>query len=184
VHWDLCAPGTRFVYWGLIYCLERAATEFWKYFIREEDQRKYGIPMQFGIMGKPMKDARKRSPRAGRSWSRSSRPRGRVIAIAAEGFTVASIETYKTFGFPNKPRGKFAGKPILHPEYLERRRGFVPVYATIWALVAIHLAWALADSGWHHDCRAARHRISRVSGCVSGAAGRTIRAAQLCRSTR
>jgi len=66
-----------------------------------------------------------------------------AIAIAAEGFTVASIETYKTFFFPNKPRGKFAGKPILHPEHLSRRRAFVPLYATIWLLVLIHLAWAL-----------------------------------------
>jgi hypothetical protein len=67
-----------------------------------------------------------------------------VIAIAAEGFTVASIETYKTFFFPNKPRGKFAGKPILHPEYLEKRRAFVPLYAGIWALVIVHGVWAFA----------------------------------------
>jgi hypothetical protein len=213
LHGDLSAPGARFVYWGLIYCLERAATEFWKYFIREEDQSKYFIPMQFGIMGKPMKNARKRiaigvivaiacvgvfvairaleerfgtrwprwlmvvtigsffgwisafggawkdapvegfetfkffrSPAVAASWAfvvsllTSSWP---VIAIAAEGFTVASIETYKTFFFPNKPRGKFAGKPILHPEHLEGRRAFVPVYAAIWLLVLGHLAWAL-----------------------------------------
>jgi hypothetical protein len=87
-----------------------------------------------------------RSPAVAASWAlivsqfTTSWP---VIAIAAEGFTVASIETYKTFFFPNKPRGKFAGKPILHPEYLERRRGFVPVYATIWTLVLGHLGWAL-----------------------------------------
>jgi hypothetical protein len=215
LHWDLGAPANRFVFWGLIYCLERAATEFWKYFIREEDQSKYFIPMQFGVMGKPMKDARKRitigvivaiacvgvfvairalEDRFGQTWPRwlvvvtvgsffgwisafggawkdapvegfetfkffrspavaaswalvvsqftTSWP---VIAIAAEGFTVASIETYKTFFFPNKPRGKFAGKPILHPQYLEFRKSFVPVYATIWALVAIHFAWALAS---------------------------------------
>jgi tetrahydromethanopterin S-methyltransferase subunit D len=213
VHWDLCVPANRFVFWGLVYCLERAATEFWKYFIREEDQGKYFIPMQFGVMGVPMKDAPKRiaigvlvglgcvgvflairaledrfggswprlvvvltvgsffgwisafggawkdapiegfetfkffrSPAVAASWARvvsqftTSWP---VIAIAAEGFTVASIETYKTFLFPHKPRGKFAGKPILHPEHLERRSRFVPVYATIWALVIVHLAWAL-----------------------------------------
>jgi hypothetical protein len=67
-----------------------------------------------------------------------------VLAIAAEGFTVASIETYKTFFFPHKPRGKFAGKPILHPEYLTFRYRFVPLYAGIWVLVFAHLAWALA----------------------------------------
>jgi hypothetical protein len=213
--WDLGDPGARFVYWGLIYCLERAATEFWKYFIREEDQSKYFIPMQFGVMGKPMKDARKRitiglivaaacfgvffairaleeaaggawprwlvvvtvgsffgwisafggawkdapiegfetfkffrSPAVAASWAFIVSlfiPSWTAIAIAAEGFTVASIETYKTFVFPNKPRGKFAGKPILHPEHLERRRKFLPLYFGIWALVLGHLAWALAN---------------------------------------
>jgi len=69
-----------------------------------------------------------------------------AIALAAEGFTVASIETYKTFVFPNKPRGKFAGKPILHPEHLTRRRRFLPLYFGIWALVLAHLALALTTS--------------------------------------
>jgi len=210
--WDLSDPGARFVYWGLIYCLERAATEFWKYFIREEDQSKYFIPMQFGVMGKPMKDAKKRisigvivaaccvgvffairalehsygaswprwlvvvtvgsffgwisafggawkdapvegfetfkffrSPAVAASWAfvvSHFTGSWTIIAIAAEGFTVASIETYKTFFFPNKPRGKFAGKPILHPEYLQFRKNFVPLYAGIWALVIVHGVWA------------------------------------------
>jgi hypothetical protein len=206
--WDLRDAGARFVLWGLVYCLERACTEFWKYFIREEDQSKYFIPMQFGIMGKPMKDATKRitigvivacccvgvfvgiralersygaswprwlvvvtvgsffgwisafggawkdapvegfetfkffrSPAVAASWAlvvAHFTSSWTVIAIAAEGFTVASIETYKTFFFPNKPRGKFAGKPILHPELLEVRKRFVPVYAAIWAMVIAH----------------------------------------------
>ena len=68
-----------------------------------------------------------------------------AIAIAAEGFTVAAIETYKTFVFPNKPRGKFAGKPIHFPEHLERRKRFLPLYFGIWALVLGHLVWALAE---------------------------------------
>lgn len=214
--WDLCDPGQRFVYWGLIYCLERAATEFWKYFIREEDQSKYFIPMQFGIFGKPMKNAplrisiglliaagcfgvffaiRALEARVGDSWPRwlvvltvgsffgwisafggawkdapiegfetfkFFRSPGvaaswafvvsffcsswTALAIAAEGFTVASIETYKTFVFPNKPRGKFAGKPILHPEYLEKRKKFAPLYFGIWALVAAHFVWGLVTT--------------------------------------
>ncbi|MEZ4399717.1 MAG: hypothetical protein R3B06_06845 [Kofleriaceae bacterium] len=212
--WPLAdEPAARFVYWGLLYCLERAATEFWKYFIREEDQSKYFIPMQFGIMGVPMKDPRKRIPiglavaavcvalffglRAlerkfpdlptwllvvtvgsvfgwisafGGAWKDAPvegfetfkffRSPGvaaawaaicalfvrewTVLAIAAEGFTVAGIETYKTFVFPNKPRGKFAGKPITHPEYTTWRYKFIPLYFGIWALVLGHLAWALA----------------------------------------
>jgi hypothetical protein len=57
------------------------------------------------------------------------------IGIAGAGYSVASIETYKTFFFPSKPRGKFAGKPILHPEMLHRRQYFVPIYVAIWALI-------------------------------------------------
>ncbi len=212
VHWDLTEPGGRFVYFGLIYCLERALTEFWKYFIREEDQSKYFIPMQFGVMGKPMKDATKRisigmivaiccvlvfygvqaletkfastwptwlvvvtvgsffgwisafggawkdapiegfetfkffrSPGVAAGWAAVCAhftPHWTVLAIAAEGFTVAAIETYKTFCFPNKPRGKFAGKPIHHPEYLTFRKNFLPLYFGIWTIVLGHLVWA------------------------------------------
>jgi hypothetical protein len=213
VRWDLGNASSRFVYWGLIYCLERAVCEFWKYFIREEDQAKYFIPMQFGIMGRPIKNAPVRitigviiavlcvlvflgiqalerrwsgtipmwlvvltigsifgwisafggawkdapiegfetlkffrSPSIAISWAfvvsqfTSSWP---IIALAGEGFTVASIETYKKFMFPNLPPGKFAGKPITHPGHFEFRRTFVPVFFGIWALVLGHLVFAL-----------------------------------------
>ena len=214
--WDLQhVPAARFVYWGLIYCLERAATEFWKYFIREEDQSKYFIPMQFGIMGKPMKDATKRisiglvvaaicfaiffglralekkwgadvptwllvvtvgsifgwisafggawkdAPIEGFETFKFFRSPGIaafwaailahftvswvVLAIAAEGFTVAAIETYKTFFFPSRPRGKWAGKPVLHPEYLQIRKRFVPLWSGIWLLVIAHGIWAFTQ---------------------------------------
>ena len=208
--WDMREPAARFVYWGLIYCLERAATEFWKYFIREEDQSKYFIPMQFGLFGKPMKDARKRitiglivaaacfgvffairaleesvggtwprwlvvvtvgsffgwisafggawkdapiegfetfkffrSPGVAAAWATvviqftDSWP---VIALAAEGFTVASIETYKKFGHPDKPPGKFSGKPVIAPEHFRFRRPFAPVFFAIWLGLFLHLA--------------------------------------------
>jgi hypothetical protein len=49
---------------------------------------------------------------------------------------VATIETYKTFFFPNKPRGKFAGKPILFPRILEQRKYVAILYGCIWAAVA------------------------------------------------
>lgn len=58
-----------------------------------------------------------------------------VIALAAEGFTVATLETYKTFFFPSKPRGKFAGKPVHFPEMLRIRQRFVPLYVMIWVTV-------------------------------------------------
>ena len=58
-----------------------------------------------------------------------------VIALAAEGFTVATLETYKTFFFPSKPRGKFAGKAINFPSMLRVRQRFLPLYILIWLTV-------------------------------------------------
>lgn len=68
-----------------------------------------------------------------------------LMALGGLGYTVASIETYKTFFFPSRPRGKFAGKPILFPQYLEMRRRFVPVYAGIWVLVLTAFALAFQE---------------------------------------
>ena len=60
------------------------------------------------------------------------------LSVAGAGYSVAAIETYKTFFFPSKPRGKFAGKPVLYPEMLERRKPVVFLYAAIWAcMIAI-----------------------------------------------
>jgi hypothetical protein len=68
------------------------------------------------------------------------------IGVAGAGYSVATIETYKTFFFPSKPRGKFAGKPILFPEMLRRRHYFVPIYVAIWlAVIGAHVA-ALSGS--------------------------------------
>jgi len=60
-----------------------------------------------------------------------------LIALCAVGFTVATLETYKTFFFPSTPRGKFAGKPVLYPGMLRRRQYFVPLYALIWLGVVV-----------------------------------------------
>ena len=68
-----------------------------------------------------------------------------LMALGGLGYTVASIETYKTFFFPSKPRGKFAGKPILFPEYLAMRQRLVPVYAGIWVLVLTAFVLALRE---------------------------------------
>jgi hypothetical protein len=67
-----------------------------------------------------------------------------LIPLGALGFTVATLETYKTFFFPSKPRGKFAGKPVLYPEMLRRRNAFVPLYAGIWAALIVTFAIGLA----------------------------------------
>jgi hypothetical protein len=68
-----------------------------------------------------------------------------TIAIGALGFTVASIETYKTFLRPSGPAGKFAGKPIRFPGLLAWRRRFVPAFVLIWLGVGAALAAAAAE---------------------------------------
>jgi hypothetical protein len=65
-----------------------------------------------------------------------------LVTLAATGFTIASTETYKTFFFPSKPRGKFAGMPVQFPEMLRRRQRFVPLYVAIWAGVLAALVGA------------------------------------------
>ncbi len=203
---DLSRPGQVVLFFGLVYVLERGAIEFWKTFLRDEDQSKYFIPMQFAVFGKVIQGKTQRLligfPMAlvivfvflGVHWiSRRIGPPGGVsmaivflvmsisgwisaflgawkdapvegfetlkffrspvaagvygvllapfttsyllVVCAALGFTIATLETYKTFFFPSKPRGKFAGKPILYPDMLERRRPFAILYAGIWALM-------------------------------------------------
>ena len=65
--------------------------------------------------------------------------------VAAIGYERATVEMYKTFFFPSRPRGKFAGKPVLYPEMLVRRRQFVPVYFAIKTALLVLVAVALAD---------------------------------------
>lgn len=192
------------VFFGLVYATERLTLELWKSFLREEDQSKYFIPMQFGVLGKPIKsravrwsvlaailvllvvllygatwlmerypDANPwivlvtvgsiggwltafggawkdapvegfetfkffRSPMVAFTWAvimSFFTTNWIYIAVAGAGYSVACIETYKTFFFPNKPRGKFAGKPILFPKILEQRWVVAVLYACIWAVI-------------------------------------------------
>jgi hypothetical protein len=207
-------PAALVVLFGLAYAAERFVVEGWKTFIRNEDQSKYFIPMQFGIRGVPLasraarlaagvvwagaivaglaliatldrdragpldvartalvglavglliavggawKDAPKegfqplkflRSPAmtVGLALAVSAlTDRYLFVAVAAIGFERATVETWKTFGKPDTPRGKFAGKPITHPAMLERRRRFVPAYVVIWLAVLGSGALALSN---------------------------------------
>jgi hypothetical protein len=61
-----------------------------------------------------------------------------VITLCSIGFTVATIETYKTFFFPSRPRGKFQGKPILFPDMLNKRQYAVPVFIACWIYVILY----------------------------------------------
>jgi hypothetical protein len=194
------------VLFGLAYAAERGIVEVWKTFVRDEDQSKYTIPMQFSLQGTPVRSrglrlaagagyvaivaislfaiaqvelgptgrpslvrsgligltvgaiiafggAWKDAPTEGFDTLKFFRsPCLTVIfalllsqltnsyleiAVASIGFERAAAETYKTFFFPSKPRGKFAGKPVLFPQMLHRRRYFVPAYVAIWAVVIV-----------------------------------------------
>ena len=210
----LDTPAALVAFFGVTYVLERGVIEFWKTFLRTEDQGKYFIPMQFAVFGRVVHSqaarlvigaiitaivvlaflavhwltgggrvawtlprvlaiasvggwisaflgAWKDAPVEGfqplkfvRSplWAAGY---GGVLALfttsplvmimAALGFTIATLETYKTFFFPSRPRGKFAGKPILFPAMLARRQWFVPVYAAIWVLIVTGFVLALTQ---------------------------------------
>ena len=49
---DLEKTVAPLVFVGLIYAVERLATELWKSFIREDDQDAYAIPMRIAILGR------------------------------------------------------------------------------------------------------------------------------------
>lgn len=200
---DVTQPGQALVFWGLIYVLERAVMEYYKTFLREEDQSKYFIPMTFHIGGKVMtnrgqrirvaiayasalaiivygvylahqaglgtqlwailligsvggwisalggawKDAPIegfetlkffRSPLVAASFAllmSQFTSNMLLITFPALGFCIATIETYKTFLFQHRPRGKFQGKEMLYPDVIEWRVRLVPMFVAIWLVV-------------------------------------------------
>jgi hypothetical protein len=64
------------------------------------------------------------------------------LAMGALGYERAAVETYKTFIHSDKPRGKFAGKPVVDPSMFARRVKFAYLFAAIWVLVATAYATA------------------------------------------
>ncbi|MCJ7672956.1 MAG: hypothetical protein MUP67_13060 [Acidimicrobiia bacterium] len=201
------------VLFGLTYVIERAMTEFYKTFLRDEDQSKYFIPMQLSIRGKVVEQrgqvllagagyalvvaaivlgidalqsadilsglaavlvigsaggwisafggAWKDAPLEGFSIFKFFRsPLVSLsyaillgflttsyvyVAMGALGYTVATLETYKTFFKPSTPRGKFSGKEIRFPDMLTWRKRFVPVYVAIWIAIVVTFVIALAE---------------------------------------
>jgi hypothetical protein len=56
-YWSWSSPSTPLrlaVAVGVVYGLERLATEWWKAFVRNDDQGAYTIPMRFAVAGKPI----------------------------------------------------------------------------------------------------------------------------------
>ncbi len=212
---DLTSAGGLFVLFAVTYVAERACTEFYKTFLREEDQSKYFIPMQFAVRGRVVarrstrlavgagvivvaltiistvaaieaagllprtlwtvlivgslggwfsafggawKDAPIegfetlkffRSPLLAALWAlplARSTDSFLLIGLGALGLTIATLETYKTFFFPSKPRGKFAGKPVSSPQWLRYRTRFVPLYVAVWIMVIVAGVLSLVPS--------------------------------------
>ena len=174
---NLPEAGPMLVLFGLAYAAERVLVEGWKTFVREEDQSKYTIPMQFSLKGVPVRSrthrlaagiataiaiaglaalvfavfrgqntwvfagtagliagliiavggAWKDAPIEGFEFLKFWRSPALTVffalmlfplagnalmaAIAAIGYERCASENYKTFFFPMRPRGKFAGKP-------------------------------------------------------------------------
>lgn len=201
---DLTRAANLFLLFGAVYAMERLMLEFYKTFLREQDQSKYTIPMQFAVFGKVVKSRKARLligffylvgvlmvgggvyylqtlqlgipgllivliigsaggwiSAFGGAWKDAPIEGFQIfkffrspavsffyallaslftksyllITLCGIGYTVAAIETYKTFFFPAKPRGKFAETPIHFPEMLKKRQWFVPLYVLIWVLV-------------------------------------------------
>ena len=226
---DLPRPGAMLLLFGLAYATERALVETWKTFLRDENQSKYAIPMQFAIRGTPVKSRAVRFVAgggyiaalalAGFAIARFDVGGGTLLRAGIAGFMVGVViaiggawkdapiegfetlkffrspaittffalvlftlsssvllsaaaavgyerltsENYKTFFFPSRPRGKFAGKPVTHPTMLQRRGRFVPAYFAI----RVALLWLAAD---------AYLRPSRCGAMSAGCTARAMRA--------
>ena len=75
----LPGPAALVILFGLAYAAERGIVEVWKTFIRDEDQSKYFIPMQFTMLGTPV---RSRAARLGAGAAYVVVVVGSVAAVA------------------------------------------------------------------------------------------------------
>ena len=83
LQFELSQPANIAVFFGGCYVVERALVEFWKTFLRVEDQSKYFIPMQFSVFGKVVE-------------SRSTQLAvglGYVVVVLAIGFALNSLQS-------------------------------------------------------------------------------------------
>ena len=192
------------VLYAFTYVIERAMVEYWKTFLRVQDQSKFFIPMQFSVGGSVVQSSAVRLSAAtgyllgvvgvvylvyylqriqfgapglvavlsvgslggwisafGGAWKDAPKEGFQLfkffrspaltlfyafllanfthnylfICFGALGLTIGTIETWKTFFFPSRPRGKFAGIKINFPEYLQKRQKFIPVFVAVWIFV-------------------------------------------------
>lgn len=83
LHLSLPNPAALVLLFGLAYAVERGMVEVWKTFVRQEDQSKYFIPMQFSVGGVPVASRLTRLA-AGVAY---------VLAVAACFFPIASLDS-------------------------------------------------------------------------------------------
>ena len=79
---DLESSMAPLVFVGLIYAVERLATELWKSFIREDDQDAYAIPMRIAVLGRTVDG---RGPRY-------LMGAGIVVSVVAMAFVAAALQ--------------------------------------------------------------------------------------------
>jgi hypothetical protein len=72
-------PAALVLLFGLAYAGERGVVEVWKTFVRDEDQAKYTIPMQFNLLGTPV------ASRGGRAAAGAA-----YVAVVALGLTAVA----------------------------------------------------------------------------------------------
>ena len=71
-----------------------------------------------------------------------------LILLGSIGYTVATLETHKTFFYPHEDRGKFQGQERRYPEFLQTRYRFVPLYVLIWlGMIGMGVAAVTTSSG-------------------------------------
>ncbi|MGI9625362.1 MAG: hypothetical protein ACR2QM_00885 [Longimicrobiales bacterium] len=71
-----------------------------------------------------------------------------LILLGSIGYTVATLETHKTFFYPNEDRGKFQGQDRRYPEFLRTRLRFVPLYVALWiGMIATGVLAVLKSNG-------------------------------------
>jgi hypothetical protein len=101
LHLSVPAPAAMVLLFGLAYATERTIVELWKTFIRQEDQSKYFIPMQFSIRGVPL---------ASRS-ARFAIGVACLVALAGALSLIAQLD-HAMGGFPRPIQGMLIGLAI------------------------------------------------------------------------
>ena len=101
------------VFFGMVYAGERLLVELWKTFIREEDQSKYFIPMQFGVFGVPVKSRGVAHTDARRDCSSTTTRSSNPSSSRASGAIRAPLPNSRAFAAVNNRTGRSVQRPSI-----------------------------------------------------------------------